>query len=287
MVQNLTIDAKEHNLAQARAEPVELRFKSAELRRLFKMNGQDVTGRDEANEKDFAALAGNDGASAAHTHITNQRKEEEKAAYLKRVHSGNAMAKTLGAPLETYGNKFLENITLGDTEINDQGLLMVRGGGPNSELREATLDEKAQLEHNSQQCSIADTAEEREMSAYFGGGTDTIPESLQRLADEKRLSNPTQDELATLVKERYADHPHIAQRIVNGEVLDLQNLSGPDLLADIGITPRVGTSAEPAEFADKNLQEMFFGATNPEAMTPAPEKLPSLTPTISAPTPVG
>lgn len=301
MFHDRAMTARSAKAVEVRPRPVELNFKSAELRRLFEENAIECTSspelsaREIAVKKDLASLAGNNTTTdGANTQITKHQKNKEKAAYLRKVHAGNEMAKTFGAPLEINRNEHLEKIELADKKIvgiNRQGYLMVRGEGPEFEFRQASLDEKIQLEENSQQCSVAITQEEIEMNAYFRGETDVIPESLQAMAYEAHskdptlgLANPTREQLAGLVKDKYeATAPHISDRILDKAPLTSGTLSLDNLGTDF-LPPSPDASTEPVS---QNLQTKFFGATTPDNMSPVPNQLPSLTPLISAPTPMG
>ena len=244
------------------------------------------TGHDEYNKKAFEAQAGWNGAALTADAAFKKQKEEALAA--KTANGARAMARSFD-PIQINTNSFLNNIKLDNNyfvDIREDGILMVRGDGEGSPLREATLDEKIQLEDQSQACSVGLTSDELEMNAYLNGQTDIIPDSLRQMAEDIGVApeSLTRDDYQDMILEKYADSPHIAMRIVSSDTLTTSPLD-----INGGLLPSSFSTVPAAEggIAANNLQSSWAGAALPQTsapnMSPIPQGpgLSNLEPTLS------
>ena len=221
----------------------DVRLDNAELpegiQKLFNKNshGAPKTGQDHQNELALRAQIGDSSADLTTAGQEKKRKEDQ-------LHKQNTARSTILSPIiDNSFNINLDGIRLDDehmVHINDDNILMVRGEGPDSELRAATIDEQIQIENETGACSIASTEQAMEIEAYLSGNTDVIPDALRDLAEEHgRLAedvNPS--EFKEWFAEKHTNQftqegeinlsyaPHIMARIT--APLDLNNLT-PDM----------------------------------------------------------
>lgn len=247
------------------------------------------TTHDYQNKRALDAQAG--WSNGVHTSIAQNEKQRAQALEAKSISGARAMSSTVTQILSQSLNVNinLSGVTLSDShmvDISENNTLMVRGDGPESAFREATLDELVQIETESMQCSAAVAQEEINMNAYLNGETNILPDTLHDLAEENGLmaEDLSREDFAQLIEDRYANNPHIISRIT-GDITP----GGLTNQAEIDHLPpqRQGTSAEPAGFQSPELNRMFgFVAATPQqtteqTMTPIPTPAPTITPAPS------
>jgi hypothetical protein len=214
--------------APVRAEPkveptVQLNFKSEELLIKFSQDAEASCSPRETetdHERQNRIALEEDAGATIEGHYTHRGQEHRKDKLDKLAHktSCRAFAQAVGLnPIENF-NLNLKSITLDDqsmVQISDNNVLMVRGDGPDSEFREATIEEKIQLETESQACSIASTQDELDMQAHLNGELDEIPTALRDLAEKHGhlAEDLTRDEFENLINEEYGASPHIGARM--------------------------------------------------------------------------
>lgn len=201
------------------------------LREVSTDNKQQHAGKKESHSanpsghdhQNFLAHEAQIGSSIAdNTALAATRKLDEKHKISQLIHGAAAFSQAVNFSNNPNFNIHLSGIKLDDPHmvaITDDNILMVRGDGPESELREATLSEKLQLEGKIGQddgaCSIAMTREELDMQAYLKGDVDQIPDSLHQLAEKNGYlaEDLSRDDFKGLLDKEFAENPHITARI--------------------------------------------------------------------------
>lgn len=226
---------------------------------------KDPSSHDHQNKLALDAKAGF--TNGAHTAIATGKKQDDLAAKAKMLSCTRHFAAVteMSSQNSLSFNLNLAGIKLDDphmVSISKDGILMVRGEGPDSELREATLAEKVQIETESKQCSIAVTKEELEIQEYLNGGT-VVPEHLKDLAAQKGFSieHTTRQDYENLFNEEYANQLHI--------IAGSQGALPVELDSESLLPPRTGTSASESVISAENLLEKFSLSSSPALSVPS------------------
>lgn len=248
---------------------VDLNFKSNRLREMFGENCEEMTSdrrkdpssHDHQNKLALDAQAGF--KNGAHTAIAVGKQKDDLATKAKiwscraQFAAVTEMSSQNSLSFKINPNLFGHGLDSELVEVQN-GILMVRGEGPDSELREATLAEKIQIETESKQCSIAVTKEELEIREYLNGGT-VVPEHLKDLAEQKGFSieHTTRQDYENLFNQEYADQMHIIAGSQGALPLNPSDMSNDNLL------PRTGTSAVDSGIAADDLLSQFSLSASP------------------------
>jgi hypothetical protein len=197
---------------------VKLSWKPDDLRELFEDKASDVTVRDSNHEhQNNLLLKAQIGDSSADLTSAGQEEKKRKSSELRG--NKNSIRSIICDPINnslSSNNPFLKNVNLNDEHMvstNDDNILMVRGEGPDSELREMRVGEKNQIEDTSKMNTGYVTQDEVEMNAYLRGETDVIPTTLKDLAEKNgRLAEDvSRYEFKDMVREEFP--ANIALRI--------------------------------------------------------------------------
>jgi hypothetical protein len=188
---------------------VGMSWKLAGLREVFGDNASDINlpvhenSHEHQNELLLEASVG--GSRADLTAAGREKKKRDNSEHKEKQNPARSISCAPGNN-SLSDNPFLKGVRLDDEHMvstNDDNILMVRGEGPDAELREMRIGEKNQIEDTSQMNTGYVTQDEVEMNAYLRGETDVLPEALKDLAEKNGhvAEDVSRDEFQDMVTE--------------------------------------------------------------------------------------
>lgn len=210
-------------------------------------------------QNELALAAGGNNADNLIAHTSGNSARERNQSF----------ARDAKLALQNYGRAAAEisqdvsELTLADNllSIAQNGLLMINH-------REATLEEKMVIEENSHACSIGVTQAELDIKEFLAGRTTEVPEILQKMAEDRGITNPSMEDYQNMVQAELPAHIASRMMIADGIKLDGQQPSSPTLSSNFSDATADGPMSAPA--ADLTARSLLPPQTSLPQSTPMP-----------------